>query len=70
MQAVGELDEQHPHIGRNGEQELPQILRLRLFACHQLQPLDLGQAVDDLADLEPNSWSISAQVASVSSIVS
>ncbi len=51
MQPVRELDQQHPHIGRNRQQELPEIFGLRFLARHQLQPLDLGQPVDDLADL-------------------
>ena len=51
MEAIGELDQQHAHVGRNGEEELAQIFRLRFLARNQVQPLDLGEAVDDGADL-------------------
>ena len=51
VQAVGELDQQHADVGRDGEQELAQVLGLRLLAGDEVEPLDLGQAVDDGADL-------------------
>jgi hypothetical protein len=51
VQAVGQLDEQHAHVGGDGEEELAEVLRLGLFPAHQVEPLDLGQAVDDLADI-------------------
>ena len=51
VQAVGELDEQDAYVGRNGKEELAQIFRLRFLARDEVQPLDLGEAVDDGADL-------------------
>ncbi len=51
VQAVGELDEQHPHVVGDGEQELAEILALRGPLRDEVEPLDLGEAVDEGADL-------------------
>ena len=51
VQAVGELDQQHPHVVRDGEQELAEVLALRRPLGDEVEPLDLGQAVDERADL-------------------
>ena len=51
VQAVGELDQQHAHILADGEQQLAQVLGLRLLARHEVEAVDLGQAIDDGADL-------------------
>ena len=51
VQAVGELDQQHTDVGRDGEQELAEVLGLRFLAGDELQALDLGQAIDDGTDL-------------------
>ena len=51
VQAVGELDQEHADIVGDGEQELAEILRLLGLARHQFQPLQLGQALDQRADL-------------------
>ena len=53
VQAVGELDQQHPHVVGNGEQQLAEILALGRALRHEVEPLDLGQAVDEGADLGP-----------------
>ena len=51
MQAVGQLDQQHAHVLGNGEQQLAQVFGLGFLARDEVEALDLGQAVDDLADL-------------------
>ena len=51
VQAVGELDQQHADIVGNGQQQFAQVLGLLGLARHQLQPLQLGQALDQRADL-------------------
>lgn len=53
MQAVGELDEQHPHVIRNGQEKLAEILALGGALRDEIEPLDLGQAVHESADLRP-----------------
>ena len=53
VQAVGELDQQHPHVVGDGEQQLAEILALRRPLGNQVEPLDLGEAVDEGADLGP-----------------
>ena len=53
VQAVGELDEQHAHVGRDREQELAEILALRGALRDEVEALDLGQPVDEFADLLP-----------------
>ena len=51
VQAVGELDEQHADVARDGEQELAEVLRLLGLLGDEVELLDLGQAVDQRADL-------------------
>ncbi len=51
VQAVGELDEQHADVARDGDQKLAEILGLLGLLGHEVEPLDLGQAVDEGADL-------------------
>ena len=51
VQAVGELDQEHADVVGNGEQQLAQVLGLLGLARHQFQPLQLGQALDQRADL-------------------
>ncbi len=53
VQAVGELDQQNADIVGNGQQQFAQVLGLLGLARHQLQPLQLGQALDQRADLGP-----------------
>ena len=53
VQAVGELDQQNADIVGNGQQQFAQVLGLLGLARHQLQPLQLGQAFDQRADLGP-----------------
>ena len=51
VQPVGELDEQHAHIARYGDQELPEILGLLRLLGGKIELLDLGQAVDQRGDV-------------------
>ena len=51
VETVGEFDEQHPDVGRDREEKLPQVLGLGFLAGDEVQPLDLRKAVDDGADL-------------------
>ena len=51
VQPVGELDEQHAHVGGDRQQELAEILRLLGALGDEVELLDLGQPVDELADL-------------------
>ena len=53
MQPVGELDQQHAHVVGDGEQELAEVLALRRALRDEVEALDLGQAVDEGADLRP-----------------
>ena len=50
VQPVGELDQQHAHIIGNGQQKLAEILGLGGTLGHQVEPLQLGQALDQSAD--------------------
>ena len=51
VQAVGELDQQHAHVVGDGEQELAEVLGLLGLLRDEVELLDLGQAVDERADL-------------------
>ena len=51
VQPVGKLDEQHPHVGGNGEQELAQILRLLSLLGDEVELFQLGQTLDQPADV-------------------
>ncbi len=51
MQPVGELDQQHADVIGDGEQQLAQILRLLGLLGDQVELLDLGEALDQRADL-------------------
>ena len=51
VQAVGELDEEDADVARNRQQELAEILRLLGLLGDEVELLDLGQAVDERADL-------------------
>ncbi|MGY4289639.1 hypothetical protein ACVWXO_008905 [Bradyrhizobium sp. LM2.7] len=53
VQAVGELHQENADVVSNGQQQFAQILGLLGLARHQLQPLQLGQALDQGADLGP-----------------
>ncbi len=46
VQAVGELDQQHARVVGDGEQELAEILRLFGVLGDEIEPAELGQAVD------------------------
>ena len=51
VQAVRELDQQHPHVVGDRQQELAQVLRLLGLLGDQVELLQLGQALDQRADL-------------------
>ena len=51
VEAVGELDEQDPDILGDGEQQLAEILRLRRLLRDEVELLDLGQSLDQPADI-------------------
>ena len=51
VQAVGELDQDHAHVGRHRQQHLAEILGLRFELALELDLLELGQAVDEVGDL-------------------
>ena len=45
VQPVGQLDQDHAHVARHGQQHLAKALGLRLFTGAELQLVELGQAV-------------------------
>jgi hypothetical protein len=51
VQPVGQLHQQHPHVLRHGQQQLPQVLGLRRFLGHEIELGDLGQPVHQRGDL-------------------
>ena len=51
VQAVGELDQENADVVGDRQQQLAQVLGLLGLARHQLQPLQLGEALDQRADL-------------------
>jgi len=51
VQTIGELDQQHAHVVGDREQELAQVLRLLRLLSHQIEFLQLGEALDQTADL-------------------
>ena len=51
VQPVGELDQQHAHVLGNRQQQLAQVLRLLGLLRDQVELLQLGQALDQLADI-------------------
>jgi hypothetical protein len=53
VQAVGELDQEHPDIVRDREQELAEVLALSGALGDEVEALDLGQPVHERADLRP-----------------
>ena len=51
VQPVGELDQQHAHVVGDGEQELAQILRLLRLLGDEVELFQLGQSLDQNADV-------------------
>ncbi len=51
VQAVGQLDHQHPHVAGDGQDELAQVFGLAGVLGGQLQPRQLGHTLHQLADL-------------------
>ncbi len=48
VQAVGQLDEHHAHVGHHGQQHLAHVFGLAVFAVGELDLVDLRDAVDDV----------------------
>ena len=51
VQPVGELDQQHPDVVGDGEQQLAQVLGLLGLLGDEVELLELGQALDQAADV-------------------
>ena len=51
VQAVGQLDEHHAHVGHHGQQHFAHVLGLAVFAIGELDLVDLGHALDDMRHL-------------------
>ena len=51
VQPVGKLDQQDPHVGGDGEQQLAQVFRLHRLLGDEVELFQLGQAVDQLGDV-------------------
>ena len=51
VQAVGQLDEHHAHVGHHGQQHLAHVFGLAVFAVGELDLVDLGDAFDDVRHL-------------------
>ncbi len=51
VEAVGELDQQHPDVARHGHDHLADVLGLRELARLEVEPVELREAVDDPPDL-------------------
>ena len=50
VRAIGQLDQDDPHVARHGQQHLAERLGLALFAGVELQLVELGQAIDQFGD--------------------
>ena len=53
VHAVGELHEQYADVAGDGHQQLAEVLRLLGLLGDEVEAADLGQAVDQPADLRP-----------------
>ena len=51
VQPVREFDQKHPHVLRDGEQQLAEIFALARLLGDEIQLVDLCQAFDQTADL-------------------
>ena len=51
VQPVGELDQDHPHVLGHRHDQLPVVLGLGVLAALELDPRQLGDALDELGDL-------------------
>ena len=51
VQAVGELDEHNADVRNHGEQHLADVLCLMIFTVRKLDPVELGDTLDDVGDL-------------------
>ena len=53
VQAVGEFDQQHAHVVGDREQQFAEILRLLRVPGGEVELVELGQSIDETADLRP-----------------
>ena len=53
VQPVRQFDQEDPHVVGDGEQQLAQVFRLGRLLRDQVELLELGQAVDQPADIRP-----------------
>ena len=53
VQPVGELDQQHAHVVGDRQQQLAQVFRLLGFLGDEVELLQLGEALDQRADVAP-----------------
>ena len=51
VQPVRELDQQHPHVVRDRQQQLAQVLRLLGFLGDEVELFELGEPLDQRADV-------------------
>ncbi len=51
VDAIGELDQNHPHVLAHGKQHLAEVLRLLFLPAAEVGPAQLGHAVDQRGDL-------------------
>ena len=51
VQAIGELDQQDAHVVGDRQQQLAQVLRLLGFLGDEVELLELGQSLDERADI-------------------
>ncbi|MNX96057.1 hypothetical protein D3C86_1283580 [compost metagenome] len=51
VRAIGQLDQDHPHIARHRQQHLAEAFRLRLLAALEFELVQLGQAIHQFRDL-------------------
>jgi hypothetical protein len=48
VQAVGQLDQDHAHVARHGQQHLAEVLGLGFLEALVLDAVELGDAIDQL----------------------
>ncbi len=51
VQPVGELDEEHAHVGGDRQQKFAQVFRLLGFLGDQVELFEFGQSIDQRADV-------------------
>ncbi len=53
MQAISELDDEHPDVFGHRDQQLADRCRLLLFLRVELEAIDLGATIDNGSDIGP-----------------